>query len=248
MPATEVMDQLGIPLLCDAFPYEKRYTSAQLYQRGNGWAVLASGFVNLFPRDPGDLIDEWTLGFDFRRVTVSQNERDIVGKLTKRPHIDYFDYYDTSFDHISHHNNDNASRLRELKKLDLTIGRIWMAMQASSRADETALVLVSDHGFNSDERVYSQGFNLVRLLGSSGGGGHHVVTKRRLLLDYSLKGLYPSCRSFEPNRRNPITSRANIPLIRLLLDFDGNERSSIHLRESDLNVLHILPQQLQRRS
>src|SRR5262249_1213822 len=31
-----------------------------------------------------------------------------------------------------------------------------------------------------------------------------------------------------------------------LVDFDGNERSSIHLRNSDLNVLHILFQQLQR--
>lgn len=247
MPATEVMDQLGIPLLCDAFPYEKRYTSAQLYQRGNGWAVLASGFVNLFPRDPGDLIDEWTLGFDFRRVTVSQNERDIVGKLTKRPHIDYFDYYDTSFDHISHHNNDTASRLRELKKLDLTIGRIWMAMQASSRADETALVLVSDHGFNSDERVYSQGFNLVRLLGSSGGGGHHVVTKRRLLLDYSLKGLYPFVPLIRTESKESYYLKgkhSSYPTA--LLDFDGNERSSIHLRESDLNVLHMLLQQLQK--
>jgi uncharacterized small protein (DUF1192 family) len=31
-----------------------------------------------------------------------------------------------------------------------------------------------------------------------------------------------------------------------LLDFDGNERASIHLRDSDLNVLHILFQELQR--
>ena len=31
-----------------------------------------------------------------------------------------------------------------------------------------------------------------------------------------------------------------------LLDFDGNERASIHLRNSDLNLLHILLRQLQR--
>ena len=53
------------------------------------------------------------------------------------------------------------------------------------------MIVVSDHGFNTDERVISQGFNLVKLLGSSEGGGHHVVTKRRLLLDYSLKGINP---------------------------------------------------------
>ena len=31
-----------------------------------------------------------------------------------------------------------------------------------------------------------------------------------------------------------------------MLDFDGNERASVHLRDSDLNLLHILLQQLQR--
>jgi hypothetical protein len=32
-----------------------------------------------------------------------------------------------------------------------------------------------------------------------------------------------------------------------MLDFDGNERASVHLRDSDMNLLHILLQQLQRR-
>ena len=32
-----------------------------------------------------------------------------------------------------------------------------------------------------------------------------------------------------------------------LLDFDGNERASIHLRDSDLNILQILLQQLQHK-
>src|ERR1051325_6183751 len=67
----------------------------------------------------------------------------------------------------------------------------WTAVEKSPMASETVFILVSDHGFNTDERVYSQGFNLVKLLGSAAGGGHHVVTKRRLLLDYSIKGIYP---------------------------------------------------------
>ncbi|MBK6723164.1 MAG: alkaline phosphatase family protein [Acidobacteria bacterium] len=191
MPAAEVMDQLKIPLLSDAFEYRNRYTSQQLYQRGNNWEVLGSGFVNMFPRNAREFIDEWTMGFEFRKVTIGQAERDILGKLVKRPDIDYFDYYDVSFDHMSHHNNDTASRVSTLKELDGLIGRIWMAIQNSSRAQETALILVSDHGFNSDPKAYSQGFNLVKVLGSAAGGGHHTVTKRRLMLDYSVKGLYP---------------------------------------------------------
>ncbi len=249
MPAAEVLDQLKIPLLSDAFEYQKRYTSQQLYQRGNNWEVLGSGFVKMFPTNARDFIDEWTIGFEFRKMTIDQAERDIVGKLVKRPDIDYYDYYDVSFDHMSHHNNDTASRLSTLKDLDGLIGRIWVAIQNSSRADETALILVSDHGFNSDPKAYSQGFNLVKVLGSSAGGGHHTVTKRRLMLDYSVKGLYP----FVPLIKTPAKETfylkgqsSEYPTA--LLDFDGNERSSIHLRNSDLNLLHILLQQLKSKS
>jgi hypothetical protein len=246
MPAVEVLDELKIPLLLDAFPYYSRYTSSQLYQRGNDWAVLASGFVNLYPGSLGDFIDEWTLGLDFRGVTVNQAERDITGKLVKRPEIDYYDYYDTQFDHVSHHNNDDPSRLVALKDLDRLIGKLWVAIQSSSRADETALVLVSDHGFNSEEKVYSQGFNLVKLLASGRGGGHHVITKRRLMLDYSIKGVYPLIPLIRTSSKESyyLQGQAN-SYPTALVDFDGNERSSLHLRNSDLNMLHILLQQLQ---
>ena len=245
MPAMEVMDQLGIPIFSDAFDYEHRYTSQQLYQRGNNWEVLASGFVKLYPGNPQDFIDEWTIGLNFRKMTVDQSERDILGKIEKRPDIDYYDYYDVSFDHVSHHNNDPASRLAALKDLDKLIGRMWVAIRSSPRADETALVLISDHGFNSDEKVYSQGFNLVKLLASRAGGAHHVVTKRRLMLDYSIKGIYPLVPLIKTASEDSYYLRgesSDYPTA--LLDFDGNERSSIHLRNSDLNALHILLQQL----
>lgn len=243
----EVLDQLKIPIFYDAFPYERRYTSNQLYQRGVSFENLGGGFMNVFPRDRKDLIDEWTLGFDFRNATLDQSERDIIGKLSKRPEVDYYDIYDGNFDHISHHNSDNASRLAVLKKMDATLGRIWVAMQASSRADETAVVMVSDHGFNSENGVYSQGFNLVNLLGSMAGGGHHVVTKRRLMLDYSIKGLNP----FTPLIKTPASEPYYLAgqsdaYPTALVDFDGNERSSIHLRESRLNMLHILLQEMRR--
>ncbi|MEO7540307.1 MAG: alkaline phosphatase family protein [Pyrinomonadaceae bacterium] len=247
MPAVEVLDQMGIPLFYDMFPYDKRYVSHQLYQRSNEWEVLAGGFVNLYPGNARDFLDEWTMGLDLRRLTINQAERDIIGKVGKRAAIDYYDYYDASFDHLSHNNSDDASRLVGLKELDLTIGRIWTAIQASDRAGETALILVSDHGFNSVEKVYSQGFNLVKLLASRAGGGHHVITKRRTMLDYSIKGVYPlvplitttSDESYYLKGESSVYPTA-------LLDFDGNERSSIHLRDSDLNVLQILLQQLQR--
>lgn len=246
MPGTEVLDQLEIPLLFDAFKYEKRYTSQQLFQRGNEWEVLAGGFVKLFPRDRGDLVDEWTMGLEFSKITLSENEHDIVTRLTDRPDIDYFDYYDFYFDHISHGNNDTTSRLIALKQIDRVIGKIWTAIGASSRAGETALVLVSDHGMNSDDKIYSQGFNLVKILASSAGGGHHVGTKRRHMQDYSLKGLVPMIPLVKTTSKESTYLDGQSEYTTALVDFDGNERSSIHLRNSDLNMLQILLQQLQR--
>ncbi len=247
MPAAEVLDQLKIPLLCDAFPYERRYTANQLYQRGTNWRNMGSGFLKLYPGNPKDFIDEWTLGLDFRNFTVDQTERDIIDKVVKRPDIDYFDYYDGSFDHVAHHTNDDASKLSIMKELDTTLGRIWVAIQSSSRADETAMVLLSDHGLTSEEKVYSQGFSLVKMLNSAPGGGHHVVTKRVLMMDYSIKGIYPFGRLIIYNSNDSYYLKgqgARYPTA--LLDFDGNERSSIHLRERELNILQILLQQLQR--
>ncbi len=246
MPAVEVLDQLGIPIMLDAFPAEKRYHSPQLYQRGFNWMLVGKGFVNLYPGSPGDMIDEWTMGLDLLNVTIRQGERDVVERLTKRPDLDYLDYYDVSFDHVAHGNNDPKAQLADLKKLDRTIGRFWTASGDSPRAAETAIVLVSDHGFNSEPKVYSQGFNLVKLLGKRSAGGHHVVTKRRLMLDYAVKGVYPFTPLIKTASDESMYLRGqNKEYPTALFDFDGNERASVQLRNSDLNVLHLLFQQLQ---
>ena len=250
MPAAEVMSQLKIPLLVDMFPYEKRYHSPQLYQRDNPWlGMLGAGFVEMIPRNKTDFLNEFSLGFEYTRMTVLQNEREIAERVITWPQVDYFDYYDTNFDHVMHDNNDERSRLIELKSLDRTLGRFWTGIQASSRADETAMVLLSDHGFNAVESVYSQGFNLVTMLTDATGGGHHVMTKRRILLDYSLQGVNPFVpATATPSKNSYYLKGKHKEYPTALVDFDGNERSSIHLRESGLNELHILLQELRRKN
>src|SRR6185295_8040541 len=105
-----------------------------------------------------------------------------------------------------------------------------------------------DHGFNTDERVYSQGYNLVKLLGRPEGGGHHVITKRRLMMDYAIKGMNPLVGLITTTTSQSYYLKGQSTTYpTALLDFDGNERAAIHLRDSDLNLLHILLQQLQRK-
>lgn len=248
MPGTEVLDELGIPLLMDAYPYEGRYVTFQLYQRGTRWSTIGRGFKNYFTEpDKREVLDEWTMGIEARRFLTDQLERELIGKL-KDPRYRYLDYYTTEFDHQSHHNRDRQSHFYALQELDGIIGRIWTAIENSSMAGETALVIVSDHGFNSDQNVYSQGFNLVKMLGSPEGGGHHVITKRRLMLDYAIKGINPLVPLITTTTDDSYYLKGqstDYPTV--LLDFDGNERSSIHLRNNDLNILHIIFQQLQRK-
>jgi hypothetical protein len=247
MPAVEVMNQLKLPLLSDAFDYDKRYTSPQLLQRGNDWKVFGNSFIKFYPRDPNEFISEWILGFEYRNMIAAQNEKDIIYKLSNRPYIEYYDFYDADVDHTAHNNNDRKTQYSALQKLDLTIGRIWTAMQSAPRADETALIVVSDHGFNSDEKIYSQGFNIVNLLGSANGGGHHVITKRRLMLDYTVKGIYPLVPLITTESKDSFyLKNQHDEYPTALVDFDGNERTAFHLRNTDLNVLHLLFQYLRK--
>jgi hypothetical protein len=248
MPGAETLDELGVPLLIDSYPNDARYVSFQTYQRGLRWTTLQLALENYFKtRPPRELFDEWTMGIGGRGMIMEQLERELIGRL-QDPRVRYLDYYTAEYDHATHHNRDRATHRAALQELDSVIGRIWTGVERSPLAADTALVVVSDHGTNSDERFYSQGFNLVHLLGSPEGGGHHVITKRRLLNDYAIKGTYPLVpliTTTTPDSYYLKGQSTDYPTA--LVDFDGNERSGAHLRDSDLNLLHILLLELQRK-
>lgn len=246
MPAVEVLDSIGIPLLVDAYPHNESYVTFSLFQRGPRYMTLGNSLQNRFKKSPKELFDEWTMGFEMRSAITDQLLRELVVKLAD-PKIQYLDLFLADFDHVAHHNNDDQSHLFVLKQIDATLGQVWTAIQKSPLSEQTALLMVSDHGFNTDETVYSQGYNLVKLLGSPAGGGHHVITKRRLLLDYSIKGVDPLVPLITTTTRDSYYLKGqSTDYPTALLDFDGNERASIHLRDSDLNLLQLLLQQLKR--
>jgi hypothetical protein len=246
MRAVEVLDSLGLPMLSDAYPHNERYTTYSIFLRNPRYSTLQRSLQNRFARSPKELFDEWTMGFEFRSAITDQLVKELITKLGD-PKVRYLDLMMEDFDHAAHHNNDEQTHLAVLKEMDSVIGQVWTAIQKSPEADETAMVLISDHGVNTDEKIYSQGYNLVKLLGSRTGGGHHVITKRRLMLDYSIKGVNP----FVPliTTTTPDTyylKGESTAYPTAMLDFDGNERASMHLRDSDLNTLHILLKELQR--
>lgn len=246
MRAVEVLDSLGLPMLSDAYPHNERYTTYSIFLRNPRYSTLQRSLQGKFMRSPKELFDEWTMGFELRSAITDQLIKELTTKLSD-PKIHYLDLMMEDFDHAAHHNNDEQTHLAVLKEMDARIGQVWTAVQKSPLADETSVVLISDHGINSDEKVYSQGYNLVKLLGSRAGGGHHVITKRRLMLDYSIKGvnpLVPLITTTTPETYYLKGESTAYPTA--MLDFDGNERASVHLRDSDLNTLHILLKELQR--
>lgn len=246
MPGVEVLDSIGVPLLTDAFPHNERFATLSLFQRGPRYITFPKALKNKLKSGPKDLFDEWATGFDITSSVPDQFVRELIDGIGN-PRLRYVQLMITDFDHRAHRNNDRESQLSALKQLDATFGRIWTAIRKSTLADETALIVVSDHGINSEEHVYSQGYNLVKLLGSAAGGGHHVITQRRLLMDYAIKGLNPLPQALTATSRDSYYLKGesgNYPTA--LLDFDGNERASLHLRDSDLNLLQILLQRLQR--
>lgn len=240
MPGVEVLDELGVPLLIDYFPVQNTYQSFQLFQRGVRWKTLQHGLQHRFSRSPRQLLDEWTMGFEISSSVEEQVERELIQKLAD-PEIQYLDYFTGEYDHVGHLANDVASQRAALQRIDAMIGRIWTAIEASPEAVRTVMVVVSDHGMNTEPGVYSQGYDLVEFLNSRAGGAHHVVTDRHPLTEYKLRGLDPFVSEVvTPSDESLYLRGAANQYPTALLDLDGNERASVYLRNSDLNALQIL--------
>ena len=240
MPGVEVLDELGIPLLIDRFAYSRVYQGFQLYQRGVRWKTLQHGLQHHFSRSPRDLLDEWTMGFEIGSSVEEQMERELIQKLAD-PEIEYLDYFTGEFDHVAHLTPDAASQRAALVRIDSLIGRIWTSIQASPAAARTILVVVSDHGMNTDPSIYSQGYDLVEFLNSRAGGAHHVITDRHPMTEFKLKGLDPFVSEVvTPSEESLYLKGVSKDYPTAQVDLDGNERASVYLRNSDLNALHIL--------
>ncbi len=245
MPGAEFLDQQGVPLLIDRFPYQQRYQSFQLLQRGIRWSTLHSSLqVGFVSRSLRDLFDEWQTGFSMSDSVNQATERDILRDL-KNPQIRYLDYFTGEFDHVAHLTPDRAAQLHVLESLDALTGRLWSAIQSSPLAATTALVMVSDHGMNTDEQVYSQGYNLVDWFNSAAGGGHHVITDRHPMTEFKLKGLDPFVSEvITPSREATYLAGKSAEYPTVILDLDGNERANVALRDNALNIAQILLDQI----
>ena len=244
MPGVEYLDQQGVPLLIDRLPYQQRYQGIQLLQRGVRWSTLQNSLkARLISRPPKELFDEWQTGFSMSRGIYEATERDILRQL-QGTQVRYMDYFSGEYDHTAHLTPDRVVQLNVITSLDRLVGRFWKAISESPFPETTALILVSDHGMNTSDGTFSQGYNLVDWFNSAAGGGHHVITDRHPMAEFKLKGLDPLVSAVTTPSRETFYSIDSDEYPTVILDVDGNERANIALRENALNVLHILLNQL----
>jgi hypothetical protein len=248
MPGVRVLDQQGVPLLIDRFPYQERYQSFQLFQRGARLTRLESTLkVKFQGQSPKDIFDEWATGFSMTDAVGKEMEHELLENL-KDPNIHYLDLYTGDYDHVAHLTNDRVAQFHAIEAVDGLIGRVWSAIERSPLASSTALVLVSDHGMNTQSGVYSQGYSLIDWFNSPAGGSHHVLTNRHPMTEFKLKGLDPFVSEvISPSASATYLAGDSARYPTCVMDLDGNERASISLRNNSLNIAQILLDQLIRK-
>jgi hypothetical protein len=238
----ELLDDRNIPLLLDRFPYNERYQGFQLFQRSVRWTTLRSSLKMGLSRPPKELLDEWQTGFTLSHSVNDQTERELIENLSN-PEVHYLDFFTGDFDHVAHLTNDRVVQLHVIQVLDALVGHVWNAIANSPLASTTALVLISDHGMNTAEGTYSQGYNLVDWFNSAAGGAQHVLTNRFPMGEFKMWGLDPLVsKVVSPSKESAYLGQTQYPTV--TMELDGNEKAGISLRSNTLNVLHILLDQL----
>jgi hypothetical protein len=240
MPGVEVLDRAGIPLLMDRFPEAEVSQSFQLFQRGVRWATLKDALRRRFSAESIVSMVESGDAPSYDSVLAKATEAELTRGL-KNPEIFYLDFFTGDLDHEAHATSDPKALLSVLRGIDALAGRLWHAIQQSSLPGETLFVLVSDHGMNNTPGVISQTFSLPDLFNSPAGGSQHVVTNRHQMSDFKLKGLDPMVRRvISPSATSFYLQDQASRYPTVWMDIDGNERAAVHLRNNDLNKLHIL--------
>jgi len=244
--AVEVLDERGAPLLEDLYEQDEKRIGLELIRRGTSWTALARTLRARFPhRSAEEMLARWLGGPDSHEAFDMANEEHLLANM-KDPRFRYLSAFYTLFDHFVHTNNDGGMIRELLQQVDRTVGRLYTAIREGPYAEETVLILISDHGITTHPDVYSQGFNLVNYFARADWGGHHVLTKRANLHDFQFRSVNFLAQGFVNPSRESLYLKGQAHYPTLFIDYDGNERAMLHFRNSDLNLLHLVLREMKR--
>ncbi len=253
------LDQVGVSLFPDAFNELRRYEVPQIYYRLppadylKGWAAAWATAGNALS-DPVEIVrghmKRRVEGMDYPDFTEDFLGDHVADKILQ-PDFSGEERYDYltvffSIDHQHHVDPHPENLVHRMVRLDRRIGRLFRAVERSQRRDQTVVVLVSDHGSEYLPGAVNLTFPLTRMFRKRLFGGHTVTT---LLTEDSLHALTTPIPGVDFPRlyEGPYSpyGRAAGPggeegYATATIDNFGNARAEVHLRNNDLNRLHLL--------
>lgn len=251
------LDQVGVSLLSDAFNPLRRYETPQIYYRlpprdyllgwaqayfTNGkkdpWGILRS---HLKRRVEGMDYPEFSQEFLADHLAEKILEPDFTGG-------ERFDYLTVFFtmDHQQHVDPTPENLVHRLVRLDHRLGRIFRGVERSQRHDQTLVVLLSDHGAEYEPGAVNLAFPITRAFRTRYFGGHTVATVMAEDSAHALTTPIPGI-DFPRVYESPFSSYGKAAesggkdnYVTAFIDNFGNARAEVHLRNNDLNRLHLL--------
>lgn len=249
------LDQAGVSLFADAFHPERTYVTPWMYYRQTPQSFLTSigkHWLTNGERGPWGItkshlarrVDdmnypEWQEQFVARHTGQKILEQDFAGQ-------ERFDLISTFFtlDHQYHVDPNPENIVHRLARIDRRIGIILNAVERSQRRDHTLVTIVSDHGSEYATGTVNLSFPITRMFRTRFLGGHTVasvmVEDAAHALSAPMQGIdFPRILEgkYSPYNKGP---GAQGDYSTAFIDNFGNARSEIHLRNNDLNRLHLL--------
>lgn len=253
------LDQAGVSLFSDAFNPLRVYSTPQIFHRqrifpylegmARQWASGGHRFSHagevighhLGRRAKGMDYPDFSEDFLASHLADMLLARDFTG----REHYDYLSVFFSIIDHQQHVDPNPENLVGRMLQLDRRLGRIFEAVERSQRRDETLIVIVSDHGSEYEPGKINLSFPLTKAFRGPLLGGHTVATVMSENAARSLMTFFPGLdfpRVYESpyspyGKHQPNGSKEYVTAF---IDNFGNARAEIHLRNNDLNRLHLL--------
>ncbi|MBI4462723.1 MAG: alkaline phosphatase family protein [Acidobacteria bacterium] len=253
------LDQAGLSLFADAFHPLRRYETPQIYYRLTPRDYLA-GLAHAYFLAGEKLSDPWAIlrrylsrrveGMDYPDFNEDYIANHIAEKILEPDFLsgERYDYLSLFFsiDHQQHVDPNPENLVHRLVRLDRRIGRILAAVERSQRHDQTLVALVSDHGSEYEPGAINLAWPITRMFRTRLFGGHTVATVMTEDAGRALSTPIPGV-DFPRVYESPFSpyGKGAGPLgeddyTTAFIDNFGNARAEVHLRNNDLNRLHLL--------
>ncbi|HXE76590.1 MAG TPA: alkaline phosphatase family protein [Candidatus Xenobia bacterium] len=249
------LDQTGVSLFADAFQPLRRYDTPQMYYRltpasylgGMATAYLSAGGTNPWSIARRHMTRR-VEGMDYPDFAEEFVADHIAEKVLEpdAAHGERYDYISTFFslDHQHHVDPTPENLVHRMIRLDRRLGRILSAVEKSRRRDSTLVAVVSDHGSEYEPGVINQAWPITRAFRTRLFGGHTVATVMAEDAGRALTTPVPGVdypRIYE-SPFSPYGPQAGGEegYSTAFIDNFGNARAEVHLRNNELNRLHLL--------